>query len=287
MAAMVPFDEVNRAALAALPALLDRWLPNGRREGPEWVALNPLRADAHFGSFKVNLRTGYWADFALDGVRGRDLIGLAAYLHGLDRVTAGRELAGMLGIPLIDPQREDPGHERHGQRAFAPLSDDEKASGRRRKGRAKSTFTPMPVMGDVVPPEKRHPKLGLPKVRYRYRNAAGGLEGFVCRDWSNKGTFTPKEPRPLRFGVLNGGELGDWHWRGWADDEQAALSAARAAGRARAARAGGRGREDGRRRRPAAGRRAGADHEHGRRRVATEDGLDAAPGPRRRGLAGP
>jgi hypothetical protein len=36
----VDFDCINRCALAALPALLERWLPGGRREGWEYVALN-------------------------------------------------------------------------------------------------------------------------------------------------------------------------------------------------------------------------------------------------------
>jgi DNA primase len=77
--------------------MLRRWLPDGRREGNEWVALNPTRADKHPGSFKVNLRTGRWADFAT-GDKGGDLISLAAHLHGLSQVEAARKLARMLGL---------------------------------------------------------------------------------------------------------------------------------------------------------------------------------------------
>ena len=32
----------------------------------EYVALNPTRADKRAGSFKINLQTGRWADFAAD-----------------------------------------------------------------------------------------------------------------------------------------------------------------------------------------------------------------------------
>src|SRR4051812_4648618 len=60
----VNFDCINDAALAVLPSLLKRWLPGGKLEGCEYVARNPRRADRHFGSFKVNLQTGLWADFA-------------------------------------------------------------------------------------------------------------------------------------------------------------------------------------------------------------------------------
>ncbi len=58
------FEEIGAAALLRLPLLCKEWLPDGRQQGCEWVALNPRRNDSHLGSFKVNLRTGRWADFA-------------------------------------------------------------------------------------------------------------------------------------------------------------------------------------------------------------------------------
>lgn len=89
------FDDINRAALAALPSILDRWLPGGRRDGREFVARNPIRADRRAGSFKVNLRTGKWSDFAT-GDKGGDPISLAAYLFGLTQAEAAHRLADML-----------------------------------------------------------------------------------------------------------------------------------------------------------------------------------------------
>ncbi len=59
----VDFGAINRAALAALPAILARLLP-GKVIAGEYVALNPTRADRRPGSFKINLRSGRWADFA-------------------------------------------------------------------------------------------------------------------------------------------------------------------------------------------------------------------------------
>jgi len=93
----IEFGRVNRAALAVLPLLLARWLPSGRREGPEYVALNPTRDDCHLGSFRINLRTGRWADFAT-GDRGGDPISLAAYLSNLKQCEAAEKLAGMFGV---------------------------------------------------------------------------------------------------------------------------------------------------------------------------------------------
>jgi hypothetical protein len=91
------FQRINAAALAVLPALLARWLPNGHRRGHEWVALNPRRADRHLGSFSINMRTGCWADFAT-GDRGGDLVSLAAYLAGTSQVDAAMRLSRMLGM---------------------------------------------------------------------------------------------------------------------------------------------------------------------------------------------
>jgi hypothetical protein len=56
------------------------------------VALNPLREDSRPGSFKVNLRTGRWADFAT-GDKGGDAISLLAYLRRLPQAEAARLLA--------------------------------------------------------------------------------------------------------------------------------------------------------------------------------------------------
>lgn len=96
MSPSVDFGRVNRTALAALPALLARWLPDGKWHGAEYVARNPKRADKRPGSFKIN-RTGRWSDFAT-GDRGGDVISLGAYLAGISQVEAARELARALGI---------------------------------------------------------------------------------------------------------------------------------------------------------------------------------------------
>lgn len=88
---------MNSAALRELPALLARWLPDGRALGREWTARNPRRADRHPGSFRVNLRSGKWCDFAT-GDKGGDPVSLAAYLFNLTQSDAARRLADMLGV---------------------------------------------------------------------------------------------------------------------------------------------------------------------------------------------
>lgn len=93
----IDFERINRAALVALPALLGRWLPDGKREGHEWVARNPRRGDREPGSFKVNMNTCRWSDFAT-GDRGGDPVSLAAYLFNIRQGEAAARLAAMLGL---------------------------------------------------------------------------------------------------------------------------------------------------------------------------------------------
>src|SRR5947209_584117 len=49
----VNFAAVNEVALRALPLILARWLPDGKRLGREFVARNPTRADRTAGSFRI------------------------------------------------------------------------------------------------------------------------------------------------------------------------------------------------------------------------------------------
>jgi hypothetical protein len=93
----VDFDIINHEALSLLPAIIQRLLPNGRREGREYVALNPRRVDRHLGSFRANLSTGRWADFAT-GDKGGDVISLVAYVKSISQYEAAKGLSEMLGF---------------------------------------------------------------------------------------------------------------------------------------------------------------------------------------------
>jgi hypothetical protein len=89
-------SNIDAVALPMLPMILPRWLPEGRTEGEEYLALNPTRADRHLGSFKINLTTGAWADFAV-GDRGYGATSLAAYIFGISRRNAANRLEKILG----------------------------------------------------------------------------------------------------------------------------------------------------------------------------------------------
>ena len=94
------FEAINRAALACLSSLLRRWLPDGLLVGQEYTARNPTRSDRRPGSFRINVHTGKWADFAT-GDKGGDVISLSAYLSGTGQAEAARALADMLGVRRV------------------------------------------------------------------------------------------------------------------------------------------------------------------------------------------
>ncbi|SEJ33084.1 Uncharcterized protein, DUF927 family [Azotobacter beijerinckii] len=93
------FAEVKAASLQAIERVLAHWLSGGKRVdgGKEYTAPNPLRADKHAGSLKVNLARGTWADFAT-GDKGGDLIDLVQYLERCTHVEACNKLADFLGV---------------------------------------------------------------------------------------------------------------------------------------------------------------------------------------------
>jgi hypothetical protein len=93
----IAFQRVADAALVHAELIARRWLPDGRREGAEWCAINPTRSDHRKGSFKINLKNGRWSDFAT-GQRGGDLISLAAYVHRLSQADAAVRVAAMVGV---------------------------------------------------------------------------------------------------------------------------------------------------------------------------------------------
>jgi hypothetical protein len=97
MSKRINFVIINEVALRALPLIVARWLPDGKRQGREFVAKNPTRPDRTLGSFSINLVTGKWADFATED-RGIGVISLAAYLFHLTQPEAARFVAAMLGI---------------------------------------------------------------------------------------------------------------------------------------------------------------------------------------------
>ncbi|MGB7568364.1 MAG: hypothetical protein WBM07_10910 [Chitinivibrionales bacterium] len=100
----IDFNTISQTALSCARALIEQWVPGGKLVGQEYTVKNPTRADGSAGSFKINLSTGYWADFATAD-RGGDLISLYAYINGIKNGEAALQLSKILSIDQPAPQR--------------------------------------------------------------------------------------------------------------------------------------------------------------------------------------
>jgi AAA domain len=93
----IDFAAVKAASLRSVESLVRGWLPAGRRQGDEWVAINPTRGDKKAGSFSINTKTGVWSDFAT-AETGGDMIDLYQYLFGGNSLDAAREVGEIVGV---------------------------------------------------------------------------------------------------------------------------------------------------------------------------------------------
>lgn len=102
------FARINAAALSCLERIAEHFAPGGKRNGREYLPLNPRRADSRAGSFSINLDSGKWSDFAT-GESGGDPISLVAYLLNCGHQSeALRALADFLGMPAIEGDHPGP-----------------------------------------------------------------------------------------------------------------------------------------------------------------------------------
>jgi putative DNA primase/helicase len=94
-------QQVAAVALNSAEILLAEWLPDGQRQGSEWIACNTARADACPGSFGVSLATGKWNDFADQDAHGGDLVSLLSYLNGCRQLEAAMQIDQQLGLGIF------------------------------------------------------------------------------------------------------------------------------------------------------------------------------------------
>lgn len=159
MGSSVNFEAINSALMAGIDSHLARWLPGGDVESHEYVVLNPTRLDTKKGSFRINLTTGMWKDFALSDAKGGDLISLYAYIKGLpkDCVEAAKQLALIVGIDT--------------QERVTPKGT-----------KKKSPWEPVVPMPDGVKLQiTNHPKHGAESMHWDYFDQDGKLLGAICR----------------------------------------------------------------------------------------------------------
>ncbi len=93
----IDFDQVRRASQRNVLPILHRICPGGRVLAGEYEVRNPKRIDRNPGSFRINVRTGCWSDFAT-GDSGGDVISLVAYLFDISQSEAARRLSSLLSL---------------------------------------------------------------------------------------------------------------------------------------------------------------------------------------------
>lgn len=138
-------------ALRSIDSVLLRLLPDGKREGSEYKARNPTRADNKAGSFSVSLNTGAWGDFAT-GDKGGDLVSLWAYLHSCkNQGEAAQQLGAFLGTMPADSVPAKP------------------------VGKGADWRVVLPVPAGAPAPPVQHYKHGKAAAFWDYRDAQGAL----------------------------------------------------------------------------------------------------------------
>ena len=193
--------EVASAALNSIDNVLSHYCAGGKREGHEYVALNPNRTDSKTGSFKINLTTGAWADFAID-VSGGDLVALLAYLEGLSQFEGAKRLGAFLGIPYKSDAQN---------RATSPQNKAGKASASSHKEAAEWVAI-LPVPSDAPAPFAEHFKNGKPSMQWVYR-LADGVACYVYR-FEAKTEGERKQFAPLTYCEHSTSKARAWRWQG-------------------------------------------------------------------------
>jgi len=79
-------------------------------------------------------------------------------------------------------------------------------------------ITPVPADAPAAPAS--HPKLSRPSSRWTYRDANGGLLGYVCRFESPDGKIF----RPLIYARPKAGGMAAWRWKSWPDADSEGLT---------------------------------------------------------------
>ena len=162
---LVDIKQVAADAVSHLEAICAHWLPDGKRQGHDWVARNPTRDDQNAGSFSVSLITGGCIDHAT-GEQCHDIVSTIKYLEGLPtQGEAARLVADFLGT--------------------APRPEPTVAT------RARPAPKPMATRPTA------HPRLGLPSRCWEYPDQDRNILCVVMRFETADGKqFRPLTPTP-------------------------------------------------------------------------------------------
>jgi putative DNA primase/helicase len=101
---MANFKALKEAYKQNPLAVLKSLVPGGMVEGSDYIPLNPNRNDRKIGSFRINIATGRFNDFAINGCSGGSIIDLVAFVYGCDIVTAADKLSKLLFLSSVSSE---------------------------------------------------------------------------------------------------------------------------------------------------------------------------------------
>ena len=91
---MANFAQIKQRYRENPMAVLQQLVGQGKIEGSDYVALNPKRNDSRLGSFRIDIQTGRFYDFAT-GDRGGSVIDLAMFVYNCGIVEAAQRLESL------------------------------------------------------------------------------------------------------------------------------------------------------------------------------------------------
>lgn len=198
---MADFNKIKLAALSSIERVLSHYCPNGKRQGREYLPLNPVRSDSTTGSFSINLDSGAWSDFATND-KGGDLIALVAYIEGIKQGEAANRLCKLLG--LSDEKQSAHSRSTSPQNKLADTSTP-KAS----KSAEWLAVLPIPENAGNAP---MHHKFGKPSMSWKYHDAEGNVMCLLYRFEPQHG-IDRKQFLPLTYCENKSGKR-EWRWQG-------------------------------------------------------------------------
>ena len=181
--------ELDAALLPQAEAVLSRLIGSVELKGRELLMLNEERGDNSLGSFKFNIDTGAWADFAAGDMRGHGIVGLVSKYFTLSTQAAITKIREELGDTYGTQA-----HSRENKRK--PPLDPEIRPVNESTAHAEGIDHPFDC----------HPDLGPPSAVYAYRIPGGEIAFFVYRFDLADGK---KETRPVSYSAAKK----QWVWK--------------------------------------------------------------------------
>jgi hypothetical protein len=155
------FDAVNQLAEEHIEQILRSLAPEGDLQGKEYRMLNPRRPeDSNLGSFKFNIETGSWADFAAEGAAGGDIVSLVAYMRNEIQTKAAHWVKAFVEALQKSSTTKAPKASEK-----TPKNKDDEDHGQEI----------LPIPPSAEEPPSIHPGLGAPDRIYSYVDAEGSF----------------------------------------------------------------------------------------------------------------